>query len=122
MWQAADRRRRADGRPPAQRTDLNYRAFGFAPYMPKWNTDHPLARQHLQSLPVETALMYAAPGWQELVGQVWAGKLIHLERYAFTYASVHDSQKLAELIATEDGGVYADSAYGYHHTPQHVAR
>jgi len=34
-----------------------------------------------------------------------------LERYALTDASVHDSQKLAELVATEDGEVYADSAY-----------
>jgi len=34
-----------------------------------------------------------------------------LERYAVTDASVHDSQKLAELVATEDGEVYADSAY-----------
>ena len=34
-----------------------------------------------------------------------------LERYAVTDASVHDSQKLAELVATADGEVYADSAY-----------
>ena len=34
-----------------------------------------------------------------------------LERYAVTDASVHDSQKLAQLVATEDGEVYADSAY-----------
>ena len=34
-----------------------------------------------------------------------------LERYAVTDASVHDSQKLAELVATGDGEVYADSAY-----------
>lgn len=34
-----------------------------------------------------------------------------LERYAVTDASVHDSQKLAELVATTDGQVYADSAY-----------
>jgi IS5 family transposase len=34
-----------------------------------------------------------------------------LERYAVTDASVHDSQKLAELVASADGEVYADSAY-----------
>src|SRR5450759_256714 len=34
-----------------------------------------------------------------------------LERYAVTDASVHDSQKLAELVETVDGEVYADSAY-----------
>ena len=34
-----------------------------------------------------------------------------IERYAVTDASVHDSQKLAELVATVDGAVYADSAY-----------
>lgn len=34
-----------------------------------------------------------------------------LERYAVTDASVHDSQKLAELVETADGEVYADSAY-----------
>lgn len=34
-----------------------------------------------------------------------------LERYAVTDASGHDSQKLAELVATADGAVYADSAY-----------
>jgi len=34
-----------------------------------------------------------------------------IERYAVTDASVHDSQKLAELVATTDGAVYADSAY-----------
>lgn len=34
-----------------------------------------------------------------------------LERYTVTDASVHDSQKLAELVETEDGEVYADSAY-----------
>lgn len=33
-----------------------------------------------------------------------------LERYAVTDASMHDSQQLAELVATEDGEVYADSA------------
>ena len=33
-----------------------------------------------------------------------------LERDAVPDASVHDSQKLAELVATEDGEVYADSA------------
>ena len=34
-----------------------------------------------------------------------------LERYVVTDASVHVSQKLAELVATADGEVYADSAY-----------
>ena len=34
-----------------------------------------------------------------------------VERYAVTDASVHDSQKLAELVETVDGAVYADSAY-----------
>jgi len=34
-----------------------------------------------------------------------------LERCALTDASVHGSQKLAELVATEDGEIYADSAY-----------
>jgi IS5 family transposase len=34
-----------------------------------------------------------------------------IEGYAITDASVHDSQKLAELVATTDGEVYADSAY-----------
>ena len=34
-----------------------------------------------------------------------------IERYAVNYASVHDSQKLAELVATTDGTVYADSTY-----------
>jgi IS5 family transposase len=34
-----------------------------------------------------------------------------IERYAVAYASVHDSQKLAELVATTDGTVYADSTY-----------
>jgi len=34
-----------------------------------------------------------------------------IERYAVTDASVHDSQKLAELVATTDGEVYADNAY-----------
>jgi IS5 family transposase len=34
-----------------------------------------------------------------------------IERYAVTDASVHDSQKLAELVETVDGTVYADSAY-----------
>jgi len=27
--------------------NLNYRTFAFAPYMPKWNTDHPLVKEHL---------------------------------------------------------------------------
>ena len=34
-----------------------------------------------------------------------------IERYAVTDASVHDSKKLAELVVTTDGAVYADSAY-----------
>jgi IS5 family transposase len=34
-----------------------------------------------------------------------------IERYAVTDASVHDSQKRAELVETVDGAVYADSAY-----------
>jgi len=34
-----------------------------------------------------------------------------IERYAVTDASVHDSQKLAELVGPTDGAVYADSAY-----------
>lgn len=34
-----------------------------------------------------------------------------IERYAVTDASVHDSQKLADLVETVDGAVYADSAY-----------
>jgi len=34
-----------------------------------------------------------------------------IERYAVTDASVHDSQKLAELVESTDGTVYADSAY-----------
>ena len=34
-----------------------------------------------------------------------------LERCAVTAASVHDSQKLAEMVATQHGAVYADSAY-----------
>lgn len=27
--------------------DLNYATFAFAPYMPKWRTDHPLVKKHL---------------------------------------------------------------------------
>ena len=34
-----------------------------------------------------------------------------LGRHAVTDASVHDSQKLAQLVATEDGEVYAGRAY-----------
>ena len=45
-----------------------------------------------------------------------------LERYAVTDASVHDSQKLAELVATADGEVYADSAYRSAETEAMLAR
>jgi len=31
----------------AQRHQLNYRTFAFAPNMPKWNTAHPLVKEHL---------------------------------------------------------------------------
>ena len=34
-----------------------------------------------------------------------------IEQYVVTDASVHDSQRLAPLVATADGVVYADSAY-----------
>jgi IS5 family transposase len=34
-----------------------------------------------------------------------------IERYVVTDAGVHDSQKLAELVESTDGAVYADSAY-----------
>lgn len=38
----------------------------------------------LKELPHPTALMFAAPGWQELVADTLEGSLIHITRYAFT--------------------------------------
>ncbi|MAT45713.1 MAG: alpha-glycosidase [Anaerolineaceae bacterium] len=32
---------------PEQRSNLNYSTFAFVPVMPKWNTDHPLVKEHL---------------------------------------------------------------------------
>lgn len=38
----------------------------------------------LKELPHPTALMFAAPGWQELVEETLEGRLIRITRYAFT--------------------------------------
>lgn len=44
----------------------------------------PAARLYLEGLPLYTALIYASPGWQELVEQVHAGQFERVTRSAFS--------------------------------------
>lgn len=44
--------------------DLNYLTFAFAPYMPKWNTDNPLAKKHLLDCVRYWIESYDIDGWR----------------------------------------------------------
>lgn len=43
---------------------LNYRTFGFEPRMPKWNTGHPLVREHLLGAVRYWMETYGVDGWR----------------------------------------------------------
>jgi RimJ/RimL family protein N-acetyltransferase len=45
---------------------------------------HPSAREYVEQLPTPAALIFASDGWEELVQEVHAGRLIDMPRYAFT--------------------------------------
>lgn len=49
---------------PAQMDQLNYRAFGFVPVMPKWNTRHPLVREYLLGVIRYWTENYGVDGWR----------------------------------------------------------
>ena len=42
----------------------NYRTFGFTPTMPKWNTSHPVVREHLLQAAVYWAQQFHIDGWR----------------------------------------------------------
>jgi glycosidase len=44
--------------------NLNYRTFAFAPYMPKWNTDHPLVKEHLFGSIKYWTEQFGVDGWR----------------------------------------------------------
>jgi glycosidase len=63
---------------------LNYRTFAFAPYMPKWNTGHPLVREHLLGAARYWTEQFGVDGWRldvsnEVSHDFWREfrKLIH---------------------------------------------
>ncbi len=57
---------------------------------------HPSAREYIEQLPTPAALIFASDGWEELVQEVHAGRLIHLPRYAFTSEKL-DMESLCRL-------------------------
>ena len=42
----------------------NYRTFAYTPFMPKWNTDHPLTQKHLLSVIEYWIKEYDIDGWR----------------------------------------------------------
>lgn len=49
---------------PEEMGKLNYRTFAFAPYMPKWNTGHPLVREHLLGAVRYWTEQFDVDGWR----------------------------------------------------------
>jgi len=49
---------------PEEMGKLNYRTFAFAPYMPKWNTGHPLVREHLLGVVRYWTEQFGVDGWR----------------------------------------------------------
>ena len=47
-----------------QMGELNYRTFAFAAFMPKWNTDHPIVKEHLFSAIRYWTENYGIDGWR----------------------------------------------------------
>ncbi|MFP4187168.1 MAG: glycoside hydrolase family 13 protein [Acholeplasmataceae bacterium] len=45
-------------------SELNFRTFAFTPYMPKWNTGHPLVRKHLLEAISYWIREYDIDGWR----------------------------------------------------------
>jgi len=48
------------------------------------DASHPAAREFIKGLPRFSALICASPGWEELLQEVRAGKLVAMPRYAFS--------------------------------------
>lgn len=67
------------------------------------NAAHPSARRYLEQLPKQTALFFAAEGWEELVQSIHGGKLITLPRYAFTSEAL-DIEHLRKLSSQVPDG------------------
>ena len=49
---------------PAMSGKLNFRTFAFTPRMPKWNTSHPLVREHLFGAARYWMETYGVDGWR----------------------------------------------------------
>ncbi len=49
---------------PAMAGKLNFRTFAFTPRMPKWNTSHPLVREHLFDAARYWMETYGVDGWR----------------------------------------------------------
>lgn len=47
-----------------ERVHLNYATFAFTPLMPKWNTDHPLVKEHLLGAIRYWTETYKVDGWR----------------------------------------------------------
>lgn len=58
----------AEGQAPKldyhQKNQLNYATFGFTPVMPKWNTEHPLVKEHLLGAIRYWTETYQVDGWR----------------------------------------------------------
>ncbi len=49
---------------PDEKSHLNYATFAFTPLMPKWNTDHPLVKEHLFGAIRYWTETYHVDGWR----------------------------------------------------------
>ena len=52
--------------------------------IPGGDASHPAAREFVKDLPRFSILICASPGWEELLQEVHAGKLVAMPRYAFS--------------------------------------
>ena len=57
---------------------------------------HPAARAYLEQRPTPSGLFCGAEGWEELLGEVHRGRVVSMERYAFTSQNL-DLERLRSL-------------------------
>jgi GNAT superfamily N-acetyltransferase len=53
-------------------------------FIPAGDATHPAARELMTKPPKLSAFIFASPEWEELFKEIQAGKLVGMERYAFT--------------------------------------
>jgi len=72
-------------------------------FIPAGDANHPAARDFMNNLSEFSALIFASDGWEDVLKEIYPGKVTSIQRYAFTSERL-DIQHLARLATQVPNG------------------